>query len=268
MQRIKYIDNLDTTIGLQYIMQSILSLEHIQCFQGQTRVLTDVCLQVTKGDYLGVVGPNGSGKSTLVKTILGLVPADSGIVSLWGEPVSSFSHWERIGYLPQNLGSLNPAFPATVEEVVQLGLISSRGIPRRPCRHDCRQASDTLERLGVAHLSKRMIGELSGGQQQRVMLARALVNRPELLILDEPTAALDPEIRDRFYALIADLNTIEGTTVLLVTHDTGTIGQYASKMLYLDNQVLFFGTFEEFCHSPEMSRFFGEHSQHLICHRH
>jgi len=125
-----------------------------------------------------------------------------------------------------------------------------------------------LEELGILDLAGKLIGELSGGQQQRMLLARALVNDPELLILDEPTAALDPEMRDRFYGLVSDINRNRGVTVLLVTHDTGTIGMYASKLLYLDKKVLFFGNFDEFCHSPEMSALFGEHSQHLMCHRH
>ena len=249
-------------------MQQVLVVDNLVCSQGQSDVLSHVSFCLSSGEYLGVVGPNGSGKSTLVRALLGLIPIRAGSVKLWNTPLDQFAGWDRIGYLPQNLGPLNPAFPATVEEVVQLGLIGGRRVPRRPCRHDRRQALTVLEQLGIDHLAKRMIGELSGGQQQRVMLARALANQPELLILDEPTAALDPEIRERFYALIAELNTNQGTTVLLVTHDTGTIGQYASRMLYLDSQVLFFGSFEEFCHSPEMSRFFGEHSQHLICHRH
>ncbi len=86
--------------------------------------------------------------------------------------------------------------------------------------------------------------------------------------MDEPTAALDPDMRERFYETVSDLNSKYGTTVLLVTHDIGTIGSYASSMLYLDKKALFFGTFEQFCHSGEMAAFFGEHSQHLICHRH
>ncbi|HSR37242.1 MAG TPA: ATP-binding cassette domain-containing protein, partial [Desulfurivibrionaceae bacterium] len=109
---------------------------------------------------------------------------------------------------------------------------------------------------------------LSGGQQQRVLLARALVGNPELLIMDEPTTALDPETRENFYALLQQLNDETGTTVILVTHDTGSIGRYASRLLYLDKRVIFDGTFDDFCCSPEMTRFFGEHSQHLICQRH
>jgi zinc transport system ATP-binding protein len=122
--------------------------------------------------------------------------------------------------------------------------------------------------MGIDHLKKRLIGDLSGGQQQRVLLARAMVNCPELLILDEPTTALDPETREHFYGLVEDLNRNAGTTVLLVTHDTWSIGKYASRFLYIDKKIIFDGSFDEFCRSEEMTAFFGEHAQHLICHRH
>ena len=249
-------------------MQELIKVEQLTCRHGAVEALSEISFSVAAGDYLGIVGPNGSGKSTLVRALLGLMPAYQGQISLFGQSRDRFSAWERLGYLPQNLGPLNPAFPATVFEVVQLGLLAGKTPPKRLCRHDRKQVQDMLELLGIDHLQQRMIGELSGGQQQRVMLARALVNNPELLIMDEPTAALDPDIRDRFYELVARMNRDKGTTVLLVTHDTGTIGQYASRMLYLDKKVLFFGSFDEFCHSLEMSAFFGEHSQHLICHRH
>lgn len=249
-------------------MQELIRVEQLTCRHGAVEALSEISFSVAAGDYLGIVGPNGSGKSTLVRALLGLMPSYQGRISLFGQSRENFTAWQRLGYLPQNLGPLNPAFPATVFEVVQLGLLAGKGLPRRLCRHDRQQVQELLELLGIEHLQRRMIGELSGGQQQRVMLARALVNNPELLVMDEPTAALDPEIRDRFYELVARMNKSKGTTVLLVTHDTGTIGQYASRMLYLDKKVLFFGSFDEFCHSPEMSVFFGEHSQHLICHRH
>ncbi|HXC93483.1 MAG TPA: ATP-binding cassette domain-containing protein, partial [Geobacteraceae bacterium] len=122
--------------------------------------------------------------------------------------------------------------------------------------------------MGIVHLKKRLIGDLSGGQQQRVLLARAMVNCPELLILDEPTTALDPETREHFYGLVEDLNRNVGTTVLLVTHDTWSIGKYASRFLYIDKKIIFDGSFDDFCRSDEMTAFFGEHAQHLICHRH
>jgi zinc transport system ATP-binding protein len=230
--------------------------------------LEDISFSIQAGEYVGIVGPNGSGKSTLVQALLGLVPISSGSARLFASPCDTFSQWGRVGYLPQSLRLLNPVFPATVAETVGLGLLSLKKFPRRLTRPDRNKVDETLTGLGIYDIRTKLIGELSGGQQQRVLLARALVNDPELLILDEPTAALDPETRERFYQMIAEINRSRGVTVLLVTHDTGVIGQHASKMLYLDKRMLFFGSFDDFCHSPEMSSLFGEHSQHLMCHRH
>lgn len=246
----------------------ILETRNLRCTLGQNQVLDSVSLTFCAGEYIGIVGPNGSGKSTLIKAILGLVETDPAMVSLFGVPRASFKEWGRIGYLPQNIGRMNPAFPATVSEIVSLGLNSGAYRCRNISNISIERVNEVLDQLGIGHLRKRMIGELSGGQQQRALLARALVHNPELLILDEPTAALDPEIRDRFYDMLHALNTEHGTTIVLVTHDTGTIGKYAEKMLYIDKRPLFFGSFDDFCHSSEMASFFGEHSQHLICHRH
>jgi zinc transport system ATP-binding protein len=246
----------------------VVRAEQLGCCYREGSVLEDISFTVNAGDYVGIVGPNGSGKSTLVQALLGLVPISCGSARLFGSRCDSFRQWGRVGYLPQSLHLLNPVFPATVAETVGLGLLSLKEFPRRLTRNDRNIVDNTLGNLGIYDIRSKLIGELSGGQQQRVLLARALVNEPELLILDEPTAALDPETRERFYGMIADINRVRGVTVLLVTHDTGVIGQHASKMLYLDKRMLFFGSFEDFCHSPEMSSLFGEHSQHLMCHRH
>ncbi len=246
----------------------VVGTERLSCCYREGCVLEEISFSVAAGEYVGIVGPNGSGKSTLVQALLGLVPASGGTARLFGTSTAGFSRWDRVGYLPQSLRLLNPAFPATVAETVGLGLLSTKRFPRRLNREDRAKVDVILEDLGIYGIKHKLIGELSGGQQQRALLARALVNDPELLILDEPTAALDPETRGRFYHQIADLNRSRGVTVLLVTHDTGVIGQHASKMLYLDKRLLFYGSFDEFCHSPEMATLFGEHSQHLMCHRH
>ena len=246
----------------------IVRTEGLGCCYREGCVLEDISFSVNSGDYVGIVGPNGSGKSTLIQALLGLIPLSSGSIHLFGTSGARFNQWGRVGYLPQSLRLLNPAFPATVAETVGLGLLSLKRFPRRLNRHDYETVGVILEELGIYDIRSKLIGELSGGQQQRALLARALVNNPELLILDEPTAALDPETRERFYRMIGDINRSRGVTVLLVTHDTGVIGQHASRMLYLDKRMLFYGSFEDFCHSPEMSSLFGEHSQHLMCHRH
>jgi len=246
----------------------VVSTEQLACCYREGRVLEDVRFEVERGDYVGIVGPNGSGKSTLVKSLLGLVDICHGSASLFGCPLADFKDWQKVGYLPQSLHLVNPVFPATVHETVGLGRLALKSFPKRMSKDDKQKIDETLNELGIYDLKSKLMGELSGGQLQRVLLARAIVNDPELLILDEPTAALDPETRERFYSMIADINRTRGVTVLLVTHDSGAIGQFASKMLYLDKRILFYGSFEEFCHSPEMSSLFGEHSQHLMCHRH
>lgn len=246
----------------------VVRTDNLTCSYRVGPVLEGVSITVSAGAYVGIAGPNGSGKSTLVRALLGLNGISAGSAELFGVPCERFAEWGRVGYLPQHVKLFNPVFPATVEETVGLGLLSLKRFPRRLKRPDRQKVHDVLDQLGVRDLAAKLIGELSGGQQQRVLLARALVNDPELLILDEPTAALDPETRERFYRLVSDINRNLGVTVLLVTHDMGTIGLHASKLLYLDKRVLFYGSFDEFCHSTEMSSLFGEHSQHMMCHRH
>lgn len=231
-------------------------------------VLRDITCGINAGDYIGIVGPNGSGKSTLMRCILGLNRTEKGMISLFGVPVSSFTGWHRIGYLPQGLQLFNPNFPATVKEIVMLGRLSGKRFPRRFTQTDVEAAYRAIDVMGISSIRDKLIGELSGGLRQRALLARALVNDPEILILDEPTAALDPDTRESFYGVLRDLNRSRGTTVLLVTHDSSTVGLYASRLLYLDKRIVFYGSFEDFCLSSDMTTHFGSESQHLICRRH
>jgi zinc transport system ATP-binding protein len=237
---------------------NIIGVDHLTfCYSGQ-EVISDISFTVKKGDYLGIAGPNGSGKSTLIKNILGILQPQKGHINIFGQPLISFNQWNRIGYLPQRINALNQHFPGTVEEIVQLGMKKRNTVGLKRA----------LEMMGIAHLAARLIGELSYGEQQRTMLARALINQPDLLIFDEPTTALDPETREIFYSLTDEMNRVKGTTIILITHDMGIIGQYARNLLYLDKKIIFYGTFEDFCASPDMTGFFGLDSQHLICHQH
>lgn len=234
-------------------------------YQG-VEALKGVSFDVDSGDYVGIVGPNGSGKTTLVKALLGLVPFE-GTIRFMGKSLSDFTSSKHIGYLPQKMSFLDQRFPATAKEIVVSGVYCCKKFPKRLSQGDYRAAEQAMEILGVTNLGNRPIGRLSGGQQQRILLARALVHHPQLLILDEPTVALDPQSRESFYATVKKLNKEKGVTVLLVSHDVGSVGHYASKLLYLDREIIFYGTFEEFCKSPKMSDYFGA-GQHLICHRH
>jgi zinc transport system ATP-binding protein len=249
-------------------MSTIISTEHLHVRYNAEMALADVTFTISSGDYVGLVGPNGAGKTTLIKTILGLLAAESGRIEIFGRPAARFSEWNRIGYLPQRVASFNPLFPATVKEVVGLGLLGQKHFPKRFIPGDGKRIDRALELLEITPLRGKLISELSGGEQQRVFLARAIVPDPDLLILDEPITALDPQTRDNFFSLISRFNRENGTTIIMVTHDVGSIGQYANKFLYLDRKVVFYGPFSDFCQSPEMSRHFGDHSQHVICHQH
>jgi zinc transport system ATP-binding protein len=238
-------------------MAHVLSVEKLSFAYNSVEVLRNVTFAVEQGDYVILAGPNGGGKTTLIKTVLGLTGKFTGSVELFGQAVSAFAAWGKIGYLPQRVNAFNPLFPASVREVVGLGLLAQKTFPRRLTRSDDLKVTQTLELMGAADLKDKQVGELSGGQQQRVFVARALISNPELLILDEPSTALDPLARESFLELIRRLNHGQGITIVLITHDTDQIAQQANKVLYLDRRVVYYGLSGDFCKSEEMSRYSG-----------
>ncbi len=246
------------------IQNSALAVTGLTVNYNNRVALDNVSFSVPKGAYLGLVGPNGSGKSTLIKAMLGLKQSVAGDVYFFGQKRADFREWPRVGYLPQKISHFNPYFPATAREIVALGLLSRK--MERAAENSA--VEEALGLLDIGGIKDKLIGELSGGQLQRVLLARAIAGRPGILLLDEPTTALDPETRERFYSTLETINRDLKTTVVLVTHDIGTIGKYASQMLYLDRKVVFHGGFNDFCGSGDMKKYFGEYSQHVICHRH
>lgn len=245
-------------------MSVILKVKNISIEYNSIPALKDVSFELESGAYVGLAGPNGAGKSSLVKAILGLESLNSGEIELFGQPLSSFSQWEKIAYLPQK-HEYNQLFPASVLEVVISGLA---GLPRQPQRESEKRARALLIDLEIAEEENKLFSRLSGGQQQRVLLARALIRQPELLILDEPTTALDPQVRKKFFNILQKINQEQGTAIIMVTHDTADIGRYAESLLYLDRNLIFYGPFADFCDSQKMKDYFGDFSQHLICHQH
>jgi len=231
------------------------------------QVLENVSFSIAPGDFLALIGPNGSGKTTLIRIILGLIKASKGQVFLLGERSEQFTQWQRIGYVPQKATHLDPYFPASVREIVAMGLISSKRFPRFLNWKDESSIDGALELVGLKEFKSRRIGELSGGQQQRVFIARAIVNGPDVLFLDEPTAGVDADTQARFYDLLADLNRRQGLTIVLITHDIGILTKHVNKVACLNQRLFFHGTHEEFCSSQLVQELLhGEH--HLICHRH
>lgn len=244
----------------------IISIQDLSVEFNNIKVLDNINLDIYQSDFIGIAGPNGAGKSTLIKTLLNL-NSYAGEIKLWDTPLNNFRNWKYIGYLPQALNQYSYQFPATVEEIVSLGLISSLKWPRILDAKATKRVTDILTELEIDNLAKTSIHDLSGGQRQRVWLAKALVSKPKILILDEPTNALDPEIRKIFYQQINKLNK-QGVTIILITHDTSDIGTYAKKLLLLDTKIIFWGDFKDICNSKEMSNYFGEEAKHIICHQH
>lgn len=249
-------------------MSNILEINNLSANYGTTRVLKNISFNVESGDFVGLAGPNGAGKTTLIKAILGLLPIVSGSVNLFNKPITEFNEWGSIGYLPQKSSTISALFPATVSEVIGLGLLSQGKWLKRLNNEDQKKIDEILDELGITNLKDKIFSELSGGQQQKVLLARALVSKPKLLIFDEPSTALDPESRESFFQILKRLNSKEQIAIILITHDTGFVGQYAEKLLYIDKSLIYFGKFSEFCQSDKMNNYFGKYEQHLICHQH
>jgi len=218
-------------------------------YDGHT-VLSGLNFTIESGDYLCVLGENGSGKSTLLKGLLRLKAPQSGSVELNGLQRGD------IGYLPQQTSDRRD-FPASCFEVALSGRVGQRGLKPFYSRADRLAARESLERLGMWECRALSFGELSGGQRQRVLLARALCAARKMLLLDEPVAGLDPVVTQELYRQIAEINRERGLTVVMVSHDIQGAVRYASKILHLRNQQLFFGTTEEYCASDVGKRFLG-----------
>ncbi|CEG27884.1 metal ABC transporter ATP-binding protein [Bacillus sp. B-jedd] len=232
-------------------------------------VLENINLSVPRGAFLGIVGPNGSGKSTLLKLLLGLMQPQSGQIRLFGKDIKGFTEWEKIGYVSQKANSFNSGFPATVHEVVSSGLTRKMGLFRFMGAKERKKVHQALESVGMSSFSGKNIGELSGGQQQRVFIARALVSEPELLILDEPTVGVDSRHVNAFYEMLEELNKQRGITLLLVTHDIGTISEKVTHVACLNKHLHFHGNadeFEDFA-KHDFTDLYG-HEVHLLSHHH
>ncbi|KAA9007506.1 metal ABC transporter ATP-binding protein [Paenibacillus spiritus] len=205
--------------------QHIIEMDNLSFNYGGRDVIRDLNYQVRERDFVGVIGANGAGKTTLLRMIVGLLTPTAGEIRLFGQPVRRFKDWERIGYVPQK-NALNPLFPATVREVVQSGLYNNKSLLRRVGRAEQRKCEDAMEVMRITSIANSRVGELSGGQQQRVFLARALINHPDLLILDEPTVGIDAETQKGFFELITHMHAHHHMTLLMVSHDLDMIHDY------------------------------------------
>ncbi len=197
-------------------------------------VLWDIDLQLPEGQLIAIVGPNGAGKSTLLKAMLGLVPAVTGWVQIFGETYARRRSW--VGYVPQR-ESVDWDFPTSALDVVTMGLYGRVGWFRRPGRHHREAALACLDKVGMGDFAHRQISQLSGGQQQRVFLARALAQEARLYLMDEPFAGVDATTERAILMLLKDLRS-NGRTVVAVHHDLQTVAEYFDHVVLLNMRLV------------------------------
>jgi ABC-type Mn2+/Zn2+ transport system ATPase subunit len=205
---------------------ALISLDRVTCRYGSEPVLVNVDLTVGPGDFVGVVGPSGSGKTTLLRAVLGTVSPIAGTVRR--------RPGVAVAYVPQ-VETVDWNFPVTVAECVLMAR-TGRRLPW-PSRGERGEVEGLLDRLGIGGLGHRHIRQLSGGQQQRVFIARALLRRPELLLMDEPTAGVDVKTRHEMLHLLDDLNS-EGLAILLTTHDLNGVAAHLPRLVCLNGEVI------------------------------
>jgi ABC-type Mn2+/Zn2+ transport system ATPase subunit len=227
-------------------MSPLARLAGVTCAYGRDRVLVDVDLEIGSSDFTGIVGPSGSGKTTLLRAVIGTVRPVAGEV--WRQPGL------RIGYVPQ-VETVNWNFPVTVSEAVIMSRTTGRRLPW-PSAAERAEVGVVLDRLGIGGLARRHIRELSGGQQQRVFLARALLRRPQLLLLDEPTSGVDVRTRHDILRLLADLNA-GGLAVVLTTHDLNGIAAHLPHLVGLNTEVTGRGTPRDVLTPTVLERTYG-----------
>ncbi|MFQ5908368.1 MAG: metal ABC transporter ATP-binding protein [Thermoplasmata archaeon] len=219
-----------------------IELKDIRVGLKGTLVLEDITLNVPVGDFAALIGQNGAGKTTLIKVILGLLRPQRGQAFLFGEPVETFQGWARVGYIPQHAIRIDARFPASVKEVASLGRVAPRGLLRFLSPEDHKAVDRALDTVGMGAKARVRVGDLSGGELQRVLIARALATEPDLLILDEPAAGVDPGTQEGLYGFLRELNEERGLTILLSTHDLGAVMEMARTVACINRRLV--------CHRP------------------
>lgn len=233
--------------------EKVIEIHDLSISLNGTLILDKIDLTVFENDFIGIIGPNGGGKSTLLRTILGLIEPDRGEISIMGRTHKQARH--LISYVPQ-YAAFDRDFPISVWEVVLMGRIGQKS-SRLYSREDKDLAMQALQRVEMENLRDRQIGKLSGGERQRVLVARALAARPQILLLDEPTASIDSRFEAGFYDILQELN--QEITIILVSHDISAISAYVKTIACLNKQLFY-------QHAKELTEDMIEHAYHCPVH--
>jgi zinc transport system ATP-binding protein len=222
-------------------LAAAIELRDVSFAYGQgPAALSDVTVRIEQGEFVAIAGPNGGGKTTLIRLALGLERPLSGQALLFGEPALAFSRRRALGYLAQR-SRLGTEAPATVHEVVAAGRVAAGGLLGPLRRGERAVIDEAIARVGLTDRTTSPLQTLSGGQQQRAFIAKALAARPELLVLDEPTAGVDVAAQEALGALLAGLREQLGTTIVYVSHEFGAVERYVERLLLVRGSILFDG---------------------------
>ncbi|MBN1778628.1 MAG: metal ABC transporter ATP-binding protein [Candidatus Buchananbacteria bacterium] len=226
------------------MVDDILEVKNLSVDFGGQKILNDLSFAVKKGELVAIIGPNGSGKSTLFKAILDLIDYQ-GEVKVFGQKVRE--NYKQIGYVPQRF-SFDKGFPLTVGEF--LNFSSDKKNKKR--------INFVLTEVDMDKQQDKLLGQLSGGQLQRVLIARALLNEPKLLLLDEPTAGIDLEGEHDFYQIIEHQNKRHAMTILMISHEVNMVYGFASQVLCLNRDLFCFGHPKEVVTKEVMEKLYGQ----------
>ncbi|MEC4684909.1 MAG: metal ABC transporter ATP-binding protein [Nitrospirota bacterium] len=217
-------------------------------------VLRDISLDIFRGESIGIIGPNGCGKTTLLKSLVGLIKPLGGSIKIFGQPVMTARR--QIGYVPQR-ETLDISYPATVFDMVIMGRYAKIGLFRRPKDLDRKRTEQAIADVGLTELMHVPIAHLSGGQRQRVLIARALSADPEVLLLDEPTAAVDVRAQREIVALLKTLHKERNLTIFLVTHDVNLVYSMVDRIIFMADGEVLIGTPEEMLTQEKLQRIYN-----------
>ena len=246
-----------------------LSVENL-CVKADNRhLIENITFSVEEGRIAAIIGPNGAGKTTLIKAIIGLVPYQTGSVSLFGRPFRHKNSHIKVGYVPQKL-EFDRTFPLTVSELLGFSVPPIYSFPFHRKGKEKRYIDRLLQTVGARDLRDRNIGSLSGGELQRVMIARAIINEPGILFLDEAASGVDIEGQERFYDLVRRLNKEKGLTVILISHDLNVVYRFADDVLCLNRRLVCTGSPENTLTNEVIKTVYGEMMGAYIhsCHEH
>jgi zinc transport system ATP-binding protein len=216
--------------------REVISVRHLWAGYENELVLEDINLSVKDLDFIGLIGPNGGGKTTLLKVLLGLLPPTRGEVRILDKSVKEGRR--HIGYVPQVV-QFDRDFPISVWDVARMGRLGKRRLLQHYTAKDDEVVAEALRNVDMLNLRERLIGELSGGQRQRVYIARALATQPTILLLDEPTASVDPQVSTSIYELLSRLN--DRVTILMISHDMSAISAHVKTVGCLNRQLFYHG---------------------------